>query len=105
MLDENAALRVLAGLGEIPTAPLHEHAVAAYVIHFLRTLGLPVQTDPYGNLLTTYRSGPASQPVALVAHLDHPALEVTAVGPGSTAQAILLGGIPVDCFARPVPVR
>lgn len=105
MLDENAALRVLADLGEIPTAPLHEHAVAAYVIHFLRNLGLTVQTDPYGNLLTTYRSGPASQPVALVAHLDHPALEVTAVGPGSSAQAILLGGIPVDCFARPVPVR
>lgn len=104
-MDENTALRVLAEIGEIPTAPLHEQAVAAYVVRFLQNLGLPTTADPYGNLLATYHNGPAHQPVALVAHLDHPAIEITTVGPGSTAQAALLGGVPLDCFSHPVPVR
>ncbi len=97
-------LTVLADLGALPTAPLHEATVAGYVARFLRERGLPFQVDPYGNLIATYRNADSPRPIALVAHLDHPALELTAVASDGTATASLLGGVPAACFARPVPV-
>lgn len=102
-MNEDTALTVLSEVASIPTAPLHEEGVAAYVTRFLRDLGLPFQADPFGNLIATYRRGDGALPVAFVAHLDHPGLEITAVGPGRIAQAALLGGVPPDCFDRPVP--
>ncbi len=100
--DEAFALTVLSEIASIPTAPLHEEGVAAYVARFLRHIGLPFQVDPFGDLIATYRHGDTSPPVALVAHLDHPGLEIAAVGPGHQAQANLLGGVPPACFDRPV---
>ena len=102
-MDEATVLRVLTDLGAIPTAPLHEQAVAAYVVRFLRNNGLPFQVDPYGNIIATYRHGKPTQPLALVAHLDHPAFEITIAGPDRIAQGNLLGGVPAACFDRPVP--
>src|SRR5579884_3567074 len=104
-MDETTALRLLADLGDIPTAPLHERSVAEYVAQFIHDIGLPMQADPYGNLIATHRRGESARPIALVAHLDHPGLEISTVGPGNSAQAILLGGVPPTCFDRRVPVR
>src|SRR5579884_3878761 len=101
-IDEAFALTVLSEVASIPTAPLHEEGVAAYVARFLRQVGLPFEVDPFGDLIATYRNGNASPPVALVAHLDHPGIEIAAVGPGHLAQANLLGGVPSACFDRPV---
>jgi len=102
-VSENA-LRLLEQVGEIPTAPLHELGVAIYVTGVLRDLGLPPVVDEFGNLIATYRQGDTT-PVALVAHLDHPGLEIVAVESRSRAGASLLGGVRSTCFDRPVPVK
>jgi endoglucanase len=104
-MDPERALAVLREVASIPTAPLHERDVAAYVRRFLGKLGLPPEVDAYGNLIAIWRNGESARPVALVAHLDHPGLEITTVGPTGTARAMLLGGVPSACFARPVSVR
>jgi putative aminopeptidase FrvX len=98
------ALRLLEQVGEIPTAPLHELGVATHVAGVLRDLGLPPVVDEFGNLIATYRNGDTT-PVALVAHLDHPGLEIVDVEPGGRARASLLGGVRSTCFDQPVPVR
>ncbi|HUX85378.1 MAG TPA: M20/M25/M40 family metallo-hydrolase [Chloroflexota bacterium] len=102
--NDAAALQLLAALGEIPTAPLHELKVAAYVAGYLQAIGVPFQVDPYGNVIATLGQSQSVPPVAFAAHLDHPAFEISAVGSGRTARALLLGGVSVDCFHRPVPV-
>ena len=102
--SERSALDLLAALGAIPTAPLHEEGIAAYVTQFIRGLGLATRVDDFGNIVATYQNGGADRPLALVAHLDHPAIEITDRGPGARARAVLLGGVPPACFDQPVPV-
>jgi len=102
--SEQTALGVLAALGAIPTAPLHEEGVAEYVTRFVQRLGLPIRVDDFGNIVATYQNGDADHPLALVAHLDHPAIEISECGSGTRARAALLGGVPPACFGRPVPV-
>lgn len=98
-------LQTLAEVAAIPTAALHEERVAAYVRRYLEALGLPVRRDRFGNLFASYSTpGAAGPPLALVAHMDHPAFEVAAVE-GGAVTASLLGGIPGPCFRRRVPVR
>lgn len=103
MIESDAA-RVLADLGAIPSAPLHELAVATCVGRFLRDLGLPFQVDQFGNIIATYRNGDSPRPLALVAHLDHPAIEISSIESPSAARAALLGGVQAACFNRPVPI-
>ena len=97
------ALQLLEALGEIPTAPLHELKVAAFVAGYLQAIGIPFRVDPYGNLIATLGQSQSVPPVAFAAHLDHPAFEISTVGSARTARAQLLGGVSVDCFQRPVP--
>jgi len=103
-MTDQEMLALLAELGAIPSAPLHEEGVAAYVIGALQAHGFPVQVDSYGNVVATYRKGSGERPLALVAHLDHPAVEITAVESPTRARAALLGGVAPACFNRPVPV-
>lgn len=105
MIDATEALAVLREVASIPTAPLHEEDVATYVRRYLDRLGLARRIDAYGNLFATYQKGASDHPLALVAHLDHPALEITAVDPSGTTEARLLGGVPSACFDRPAPMR
>lgn len=74
----------------LPTAPFHEHAVAAHLRAFARTRGLPARTDRFGNLLLRCRRGRAAAPLAFVAHMDHPGFEILAVR-GNTARLEPLG--------------
>lgn len=93
-------LAILRDLVSQPTAPLHEGRPAAHVRRFLSDLGLPLEVDTYGNVLCHYQRGRPAQSLALVAHLDHPALEITGVN-----RARLLGGVDTACFDHPVPLR
>lgn len=103
-MNEGDALNVLADLGAIPSAPLHEEWAAESVVRYLKALNLPIQVDGFGNLITTYQSGDSSTPLAFVAHLDHPAIEITSLESPTRARAALLGGVPPACFQQPVPI-
>jgi ATP-dependent Lon protease len=111
--------QVLEAVVRLPTAPFREHWVRAAIERQAQELGLPVRSDPYGNVYVSYREG-RSDPVAFTAHMDHPGFEITEGG--TRARAAFLGGVaaenmasaPVLCFADragarqavpPVPVR
>jgi putative aminopeptidase FrvX len=100
---------LLAALEACPTTSFHEAYVAARIWQFCRELGLHVRQDVYGNLVATpdhlpqLRDEADGRPtVALVAHMDHPGLEVTGDAP---LVGVGLGGISGISLQRPEPVR
>ncbi len=97
-------LEVLAGLVAQPTTSFHEEQPARFVQESLNEAGLAAERDAYGNILCHYQRGKAALPVALVAHLDHPGLEIVQGG-ARRARAVLFGGVDPACFTQPVPVR
>ena len=87
--------------------------MARRVIELSRDFGLAAEADDYGNLYVRTSGAHAGEPgasstrpvpVPLVfcAHMDHPAIEVISTDP---PRALLLGGVPAACFARPVRAR
>jgi endoglucanase len=93
-------VRILERLAREPTAPLHEHAVLREAIGIARDAGLRVRADPFGNLVLRHagpRRGPA---IWLVAHTDHPGIEVR--GPG---KARLLGWVAPEYLRRGTRLR
>lgn len=89
-------LKFFADLLSMPTAPLHEHHVAAYIRDFAARRGLKVKEDRFGNLVIRYQHGKTS-PVALTAHMDHPGFTVHGVN-GKQLDAEWLGGHDPDHF-------
>ncbi|HEU5316443.1 MAG TPA: M20/M25/M40 family metallo-hydrolase [Chloroflexota bacterium] len=99
------AVDILSALSACPTAPLHEEYVARRILALCREFGLAVTSDAYGNLYVRpprRSSSAGGVPLALVAHMDHPALEVVSTDP---PVGRLLGGVNAKCFERPIPVR
>lgn len=89
--DARAALAAARRLLAAPTAPFHEGRVMAVLKALLAEAGVPFGTDRHGNLIARHRNGRGPR-WALVAHTDHPGLEVTSVR-GRTARATFLGGV------------
>ncbi len=93
-------VRILERIARQPTSSFHEQAVAAEATRIARASGATVRRDASGNLVVSppgRRKGPA---LWLVAHMDHPGLEVT--GP---RQARLLGGVFPPYLKRGVRIR
>ena len=93
-------VRILERLCQQPTASFHEHLIRAEAAAIAQRFGGSARTDPHGNLIVAppgRRRGPA---IWLVAHMDHPGLEVTGRGEGR-----LLGGIGAAYLRRGVRLR
>ena len=93
-------VRILERIARQPTAPMHEHAVLEEATRLARGFGASVRRDPWGNLLLSppgKRGGPA---VWLVAHTDHPGVEITGSG-----HATVLGGVRASYFRRGLRLR
>lgn len=77
-ISSHRALRTLRAVMSIPTAPFHEHDVAAFVKQFAAELGLPIQEDRAGNVIVRYQHPAADErsAIGLCAHMDHPGFEV-----------------------------
>jgi putative aminopeptidase FrvX len=86
----------------VPTAPFHEGGVTACLKALLDDAGVPFRADRHGNLIARHRKGRGPR-WALVAHTDHPGLEVTAVR-GREVRATFLGGVLPKALPG-VPVR
>lgn len=104
MTAEDHAFSVLDAVAGLPTAPLHEEAVARYLVAALRPYGFAVRTDQFGNILAHYRRGHEARPLALVAHMDHPGFVVTRMS-GHEALVDVLGGIPAGVLAPGTVLR
>lgn len=97
-------LPLLARLAQTPSAPFREAETRRTLTHMLDAWGIPWRSDSYGNVLAQVRRGTPQRSLAMVAHLDHPAFEVTeADGGGVTAR--LLGGVRVEALPEGTPLR
>ncbi|MFQ5508734.1 MAG: M20/M25/M40 family metallo-hydrolase [Leptospirillia bacterium] len=91
---EHDPLKIAGGLLALPTAPFHEERVLAHIECLLTAHRIPFARDPHGNLIARYDRGDG--PLwALVAHTDHPGIEVTSVR-GDTVHGTFLGGVRPD---------
>ena len=104
------ALDYLSRLGSGPATAFRENGVAETVKAILAEIGLEHQQDAFGNIIAKVSgskkpgSGPTVNPLAIVAHMDHPGFEITASHPdGYIAKA--MGGVPPSSFDAGVPVQ
>jgi len=106
-MQDDFYLDVLRDIVSQPTAPFHEERVAACADRRLRAWDIPYAVDAHGNIIAHYRQGAPCRPLALMAHMDHPACTIKAPGgpDGAHVTAALEGGVPARSFAREVPVR
>ncbi|TLZ51305.1 MAG: hypothetical protein E6K18_05300 [Methanobacteriota archaeon] len=93
-------VRILERLARQPTTSFHEHAVRAEAATMAKGFGASVRTDPHGNLIVAPPGRRTGPPIWLVAHMDHPGVEVTGRGEGR-----LLGGVGAAYLRRGVRIR
>ena len=98
------ALDYLSRLGSNPATAFNEHGVAKAVRAILAELGLEHRQDAFGNIIAKVAgTDPATNPLAIVAHMDHPGFEITRSHlDGYVAKA--MGGVPPSSFESGVPV-
>lgn len=99
----DATLGTVERIASAPTAPYHEHRATAAIERELAALGVPTSRDDYAQLYAHVRRGVAKRSLALVAHTDHPAFEITRTA-GREGRARILGGFYPRFFAGTVPV-
>ena len=97
------SLRLLREIGSAPTAPYHEDGPRAAIERELDRIGLPHRRDRWGNVIASHRAGERARPIALVAHMDHPAFEVVEAH-GTSAVARVRGGLFRDTFRPPIAI-
>jgi len=101
--DIDATLATIERVASAPTAPYHEFRALRAIRGELERNGLTVKQDAYGQISARSSRGNAKRSLALVAHTDHPAFEVTEPR-GREGRARILGGLYPEFFAGPVPV-
>src|SRR5687767_15994497 len=103
MPDIDATLATIERIASAPTAPYHEFRALRAIRRELERNGIAVNEDAYGQVSARVARGDAKRALALVAHADHPAFEVTEAR-GREGRARILGGLYAEFFASPVPV-
>ncbi len=101
--DIDATLAAVERIASAPTAPYHEFRALRAIRGELERSGLEVHEDAYGQVSARVHRGDAKRSLALVAHTDHPAFEVTQAN-GREGRARVLGGLYAEFFASSVPV-
>ena len=100
------SIEILRELDSRPSSPFFEYKVAQYIVETIKQMGVKVECDRFGNIIAHYDNFPSHRerdPIAFVAHMDHPGFEITeSYREGFIARA--MGGIPVASLKKPTPV-
>ena len=99
----DATLRTVERIASAPTAPYHEFRAMRAIAGALGEIGITPEADAYGQLHARVRVGDARRSLALVAHTDHPAFEISSAS-GHEGRARILGGFYERFFTREVQV-
>ena len=103
------ALDYLSRLGSNPATAFNENRVAGAVRAILDELGVKHWQDAFGNIIAKVPgTDPAANPLAIVAHMDHPGFEITASHPEGSNNGYIakaMGGVPPSSFAAGAPVQ
>ncbi|MEO8632148.1 MAG: M20/M25/M40 family metallo-hydrolase [Chloroflexota bacterium] len=103
MPDIGTTLATIERVASAPTAPYHEFRALRAIRRELERNGLVVNEDAYGQISSRSSRPNAKRALALIAHTDHPAFEITEAR-GREGRARILGGLYAEFFASPVPV-
>src|SRR5438093_10557438 len=101
--DIDTTLATIKAIASAPTAPYHEFRALRAIRRELERSDLQPHEDAYGQVSARVRRGHAKRALALIAHTDHPAFEVTEAH-GREGRARILGGLYSEFFAASVPV-
>ncbi|MDA0264552.1 MAG: M20/M25/M40 family metallo-hydrolase [Chloroflexi bacterium] len=105
---QQQALDFLSRLGGNPATAYKEAGVAAEIKAILDESGVAYSQDSFGNIIAKVAgSDQTANPLAIVAHMDHPGFEITASQPGAPQTnyiATAMGGVPPASFEDAVPV-
>ena len=93
-------VRILERLAREPTTSYHEERVAAEATRIAKAAGARVRRDRHGNLRISPPTPRKGVPVWLVAHMDHPGVEIV-----GKREAVLLGGLAAAYFRRGTRLR
>ena len=105
MADREQALNILSRLGVQPAVAYREAGVASAVELTLKELGVAWEVDDHGNIIARVTGqDPAAEPLALVAHMDHPGFEAVSYQ-GDYLVGDVLGGVPPASFEAGVPLH
>jgi putative aminopeptidase FrvX len=99
----DATLATVERIASAPTAPYHEQRALRAITAELTRFGIASEVDAYGQVHARVRSGSPAHPLALLAHTDHPAFDLTAVR-GREGRARVLGGFYARNLAAEVRV-
>ena len=95
----------LSRLGSNPATAFNENGVASAVKAILDELGLEHQQDDFGNIIAKVTGSDfTANPLAIVAHMDHPGFEITGRHEDRYI-AKAMGGVPPSSFEAGVPVQ
>ncbi len=100
MAQHPRVVRILERLARQPTTSFHEEKVAAEATAIAKAFGARVRRDRHGNLRISPPSPRKGTPIWLVAHMDHPGVEIV-----GKRQAVLLGGLAPSYFRRGTRLR
>ena len=101
--DIDTTLATIERVASAPTAPYHEFRALRAIRRELERNAIQVNEDVYGQVSARVTRGNAKRSLALIAHTDHPAFEVTEAH-GREGRARILGGLYSEFFAASVPV-
>jgi len=105
LADREQALNILSRLGVQPAVAYREAGVASAVELTLKELGVAWEVDEYGNIIARVPGLDAdAEPLALVAHMDHPGFEAVSYQ-GDYLVCDVLGGVPAASFEAGVPLH
>ncbi len=103
------ALDYLSRLGRSPATAFKENGVAHAVRAILDELGLDHRQDTFGNIIAKINgTDSTANPLAIVAHMDHPGFEITGSDPNGSNNSYVakaMGGVPTSSFEAGVPVQ
>src|SRR5574340_358824 len=100
MASNPRVVHILERLARQPTTSFHEERVAAEAAGIATGFGARVRRDRHGNLRISPPSPRRGVPIWLVAHMDHPGLEII-----GRRQAVLLGVLVPSYFRRGTRLR
>jgi len=105
LADRERALNILSRLAVQPAVAYWEAGVASAVALTLDELGVAFQVDAYGNMISRVSGqDPSAEPLALVAHMDHPGFEAVSYQDDYLVGEVL-GGVPAATFEAGVPLQ
>lgn len=97
-VTKERAIEILSDLDKCVATSFHEERVVRYVLAFLEDKGLDFQLDKYGNVIVHYMTDADCEPIAYVAHMDHPGFEFLGLDDRGMPVARALGGVPPISF-------